>query len=107
MVAYINVDTGEYPRHIGDLQLLYPGITEENIPSVWMVVSYQEPPAINWEIQTAYEIPPIFENGNWIMQWAVRDLTEEEMKPKNNVYPYNGGSSVDLDKTPGSAPDVI
>lgn len=107
MVAYINSKTKEYPRYIGDLRLIDPNITEETIPFEWQPVPYQEPPSFDWKTQLAYEIEPIFENGQWIMQWAIRDLTEEEIKNRDVKYPYTGISPNNLNEAPGTAPNVI
>jgi len=86
MSIYLNLTTGEYPRHEGDIRLDYPEILESQTgdsfpcPSTYAPVAYIDPPSYDLKTQTPYELAPVLNNGAWIMQWAVRDLTEKELK---------------------------
>jgi hypothetical protein len=75
---------GEYPRHIGDVQIEHPTWTPgELLPEGWNQVT--ETP-FNLEVgenQTAYEAAPQEVDGSWRQVWAVRDLTEAEIERKN------------------------
>lgn len=72
MTAYINTQTLEYPRHIGDLVL--------DLNGQYAAVVYVESPAYDAKTQTAYEVAPEhLSDGSWRMVWVVRDLTPEEI----------------------------
>ena len=76
---FINTITKEYPRFIGDIQLLHPNATENDLPDGWALVvetpkpEYQEGKAI-------YEIAPKEVGGVWTQQWNVRDFNAEELE---------------------------
>jgi hypothetical protein len=85
MSAYIKLQTLEYPRYEGDIRLEYPNILESQTgssfpcPEAYAVVQPVDRPEINIDTQVAYELPPINNNGTWVMVWAVRNLTQEEL----------------------------
>jgi hypothetical protein len=107
MSAYINVNTMEYPRYIGDIQLINPEVTEETIPQNWQHVLYTEPPEYTHATQTAYELAPIQQNGNWTVQWAIRDLTQEELDARA-VFALGLKGAIQFNTdVAGSEPDVI
>jgi hypothetical protein len=82
MSAYLNLETGEYPRHIGDLYLLgYKD--EEELPEGWVQVVPTENPAPGVD-QKAIEVAPKLINGIWTQQWEVVDLTTEEIARRDN-----------------------
>ena len=72
---------GDYPRHIGDIQLDNPNWNgdQSNLPEGWKAVTPVEPPAI-LENQTAYEEAPKLIDGEYVQVWKVRDLTAKEVK---------------------------
>lgn len=70
-MAYINLDTLEYPRFQGDIDL--------NPSANWAEVEESEYPVIN-ENQLAYLSEPEEINGKWKVSWLIRDLTEQEVK---------------------------
>jgi hypothetical protein len=70
-MAYINIDTMEYPRFPGDIEL--------NPTANWQEVEETEIPAIE-DNQVAYQLTPENIGGKWKSVWTVRDLTEEEIK---------------------------
>jgi hypothetical protein len=77
-MAYINENTGEYPRFIGDLQLLNPTATPDNLPDEWAVVVSTPQPEYQ-EGKNIYEGEPVKIDGVWTQQWVVRDMTTEEL----------------------------
>lgn len=107
MSVYINTLTLEYPRHIGDIQLEHPEVTEKNIPQKWKLVVPIDAPSYNYETQTAYELSPIQQNGMWYMQWAVRDLTQNELDEIVARNLRRAGFSQSFNNVPGSVPNVI
>lgn len=82
-MAYINLDTMEYPRFIGDIEL--------NPNANWQEVENSEYPIVE-NGQFAYEETPQNINGVWKQVWAVRNLTENEVKKseieriKNKIF---------------------
>lgn len=114
MSTYINTKTGEYPRHIGDIQLARPDITVsvDRIPDDWKEVEYVAPPASDMydpENEVAYQLAPTLTNGSYKMQWAIRALTDEEKEQRKPVEPVilPTPDTTQLDSISGSAPDVI
>lgn len=98
MTAYINLDTGEYPRHPGDMAL------EPNCN--YASVNWVDAPDYNENTQVAYEGPPECVNGEWYMVWIVRDLTPEEITAREEAIAAKNPPSLDVN-VPGTAPDVI
>jgi|688.fasta_scaffold1033589_2 hypothetical protein len=82
---FINKITKEYPRFIGDIQILHPEATLENLPEDWILVATTPKPEYQ-EGKAIYEIAPEEINGYWTQQWNVRDFNAEEleMHRKNN-----------------------
>lgn len=107
MSAYINVNTFEYPRYIGDIQLEHPEVTEQTIPQEWQSVVYTKPPVYAPATQVVYELAPIQQSGNWTVQWAVRDLTQEELDARAAfALGLRGAVQFNTDIA-GSEPNVI
>jgi len=80
MTIYIKLSTGEYPRHQGDVRLEYPDMGDVFVlPETYAHVQSTEPPDHNRITQRAVETPPIEIDGQWVMQWLVRDATQEEL----------------------------
>jgi hypothetical protein len=70
MSLFIKTDTMEYPRYEGDIA---------NEPNAnWAEVERTTMPeyAVG---QASYELTPILVNNTWTQQWAIRDLTPEEL----------------------------
>jgi hypothetical protein len=81
-MIYINAE-GEYPRHIGDVQLAKKGWQEGDVlPKGWQAVVESERP-IAGENQIAYDSGPVEIDGVLTQGWTVRDLTSEEIERKN------------------------
>ena len=90
MTTFIQTETKEYPRYEGDIRLQFPDIPENltgdefPCPDIYAKVEWTDMPDYNRNLHFAYELPPIQENGIWKMQWAVRELTDEEKEYLEN-----------------------
>ena len=77
-MIYINA-AGEYPRHIGDVQLVKKGWAEgDTLPTGWQAVVETERTTAGTD-QLTYDSGPIDVDGVLSQGWAVRDLTAEEL----------------------------
>jgi hypothetical protein len=78
MSAYIKLSIGEYPRHIGDIQIDPAGMDD------YAHVEWVDRPEYNPETQRCDEGAPIKIDGvmksKWYMTWVVRDATPEEIE---------------------------
>lgn len=84
MSDYLNINTGQFPLHEGDIQLIHPGWTaDQPLPSTFAKVEWQDQPELG-KNQTAFAISPKEINGVWIRQWIIYDLTEEEIQEQQN-----------------------
>ena len=85
MSIYINTETGEYPRHIGDIYLDVPTFDGDvsNLPENWAPVVETEPPAVQ-EGERYFEVTPTLTNGIYTQTWDVRALTAQEIEHRNN-----------------------
>lgn len=80
---YFNTITKEYPRHMGDLQLL--GWQENTeLPEGWVEVTETQTPLIT-PGQTYDMIEPKLVDNIWITQFIVRDRTEEEIQKQKDL----------------------
>jgi len=79
-IAYINTLTLEYPRHIGDIELV-----NEADRNNFVAVEWADPPAFDSLTQIIYELPPINSDGTWYMQWGIRNATEEELAFRDSL----------------------
>jgi hypothetical protein len=81
-MIYINAE-GEYPRHIGDVQLAKKGFKEgDTLPTGWQLVVETEPPAAGTD-QLTYDSGPVDVDGVLSQGWTVRDLTTEELERRD------------------------
>jgi hypothetical protein len=75
---------GEYPRHIGDIQLEHnswqPG---DELPEGWKQVIETSMDIEVQENQLIYETMPEEIDGKWYQSWTVRDLTDQEIEYRN------------------------
>ena len=79
MTIYIKLSTGEYPRHQGDVRLEYPDMGDVFVlPETYAHVQRTPEPEVT-DTQRAVETQPIEIDGQWVMQWLVRDATQEEL----------------------------
>lgn len=76
-MRYFNTVTKEYPRHIGDLQLIYGNIDESQIPEEWVSVELDAEPEIG-KYQYLEAKEPEHSGTQWIQGWIVRDMNAEQ-----------------------------
>ena len=70
----------EYPRFIGDIQLMHPDYKDgDALPKGWEAVTMEEYPEV-LEGHTVEQLPVVKEGGVWIQKWAQRPLTEAELE---------------------------
>jgi hypothetical protein len=76
MTIYLNTNTGEYPRHQGDLELL-GWVAGEPLPADWVEIKYVEPPICGID-EIVEQAAPTLVNDEWKMTWQARILTADE-----------------------------
>jgi hypothetical protein len=77
-MLYINAQ-GEYPRHIGDIQLAKKGWADgDALPAGWLLVIETEQPPASTD-QLTYDSGPVDVDGVLSQGWTVRDLTAKEL----------------------------
>jgi hypothetical protein len=77
-MLYIN-SNNEYPRHIGDIQLVKAGFKDGDVlPTGWTQVEESERPAAGAD-KVSVEVAPVEVDGIMTQQWLVRDLTQAEL----------------------------
>ena len=77
-MLYINADN-EYPRHIGDIQLVKPSYKDgDTLPTGWVKVAESERPTAGNDQLTVEGFPEIVD-GVMTQTWTVRDLTKAEL----------------------------
>lgn len=94
MTAYIKLSTGEYPRHIGDIELDPAGMAD------YARVEWADPPSIDPATQRCAEGAPVLTENGWKMTWVTRDATPEELE-------YAEKTSKAPMSAPGSPPNVV
>jgi hypothetical protein len=102
MAAYINIITREYPFYPGDMELRFPNFDENNVHEDYAVVLQPDLPE-HTDTQKVDEIAPSLIDGVWTKQYAVIDLTQEEL----NMRTHSGRNSTQDLTQSGSAPNVI
>jgi len=81
-MLYINSEN-EYPRHIGDVQLVKAGFKDgDALPTGWVKVQESERPTAEAD-QVTIEGTPEDVDGVMTQTWIVRDLTKEELDRRN------------------------
>lgn len=81
-MIYINA-AGEYPRHIGDIQLVKKGWQEgDALPEGWQAVAEIDYP-IAKEGYIIFEDYPIEVEGVLTQNWQTRKMTPEEIERRN------------------------
>jgi hypothetical protein len=77
-MLYINPDN-EYPRHIGDVQLISPNFVEGNtLPVGWKEVTEVTRP-IPGKDKLSVEAFPVEVEGVMTQSWTVRKMTADEL----------------------------
>lgn len=80
IIAYINIQTLEYPLFLGTLRLQYPEMGEgDPNPALFAPVHAAQFPNINSQTQVVDELPPESVDGVWNQRLVVRDLTQQEL----------------------------
>lgn len=88
MPYFLNTQTMDFPVYEGDLKhqagiddsLLYPDYA---VPDGYAVVSILPIPTYDANTETAeWSHPPVLVDGQWVLQWAVRNMTAEELAEK-------------------------
>ena len=81
---YINLLTLEFTRYEGDIRLDHPEIGEEFVcPSTYAPVTVSPEPVIDSQNQKLQFGSPYENNGQWVVDLVVVDLTDEEKAMKN------------------------
>ena len=81
---YINLLTLEFPRYEGDIRLDHPEIGEEFVcPSTYAPVTVSPEPVIDSQNQKLQFGSPYENNGQWVVDLVVVDLTDEEKAMRN------------------------
>lgn len=81
-MIYINA-AGEYPRHIGDVQLVKGGWKEgDTLPEGWKAVVETARPVAGAD-QVAYDSGAVEIDGVLTQGWTIRDLTSEEIERRD------------------------
>jgi hypothetical protein len=79
---FIDAD-GNYPRFMGDVQLIQPSFQlGDSLPDGWLEVAETDRPTAG-DNQVVEPADPIELNGVWTQQWKVRNLTESEIEKRN------------------------
>lgn len=77
---FLNTETNEFPRYVGDLQLLYPEWKEGDIlPNPWVSVEYTDEPLPEPGYILDSVSPVLGEDNIWRLSWNFRELSEEEL----------------------------
>jgi hypothetical protein len=81
-MLYINAEN-EYPRHIGDVQLVLPGFKDgDTLPKGWVSVKESQTPIAGLN-QAVSEVAPADVEGVMTQQWLLRDLSKTEIDKRN------------------------
>ena len=81
-MLYINAEN-EYPRHIGDVQLVKAGFKDgDTLPTGWVKVEESERPTAGTNQVTVEGFPETIDDVV-TQSWTVRDLTQEELDRRN------------------------
>jgi len=83
-MRYINIITKEYPRHLGDLQLIYGAITEDEIPEEWAAAEIESEPEITIDQYLEIEEPKLID-GQWRQGWIIKDMTSEQKRLRDEI----------------------
>ena len=90
-MAYININTNEYPRYEGDILLIDPQWNSSlPLPNGWFVVNETSHPEYS-ETQTIKEGVPNLVDGEYYQNWIVIDLSEDQILQKNTPKPEESG----------------
>jgi len=81
-MIYISPEN-EYPRHIGDIQLVHPDFKEGDVlPQGWVQVSEAKRPTPSTD-EIVFEDFPVEVDGVMTQNWQVRPMTAEEIERRD------------------------
>lgn len=81
---YINLSTLAFPRYEGDIRLDHPEIGEEFVcPNTYAPVTVLPAPTIDSQNQKLQFGTPYENNGQWVVDLIVVNLSDEEKAIKN------------------------
>lgn len=81
-MIYISPE-GEYPRHIGDIQLEHRDFRDgDDLPEGWVAVAPAIPPTPG-EDEIAYEGFPVEIDGVMTQNWQIREMLTSEIERRD------------------------
>jgi hypothetical protein len=107
MSNYINIRTGEFPVHEGDIRLVHPEIGKEFMcPDGYAPVEEATPPI--FDEMTQRLLVTAQRNGDrWVMAWSIQQKSTEETEAlRLAIESYNNPTQQNISGS-GSEPDVI
>lgn len=85
-MAYINIETNEYPRYQGDIRLIHPEMGEEFIcPPCFVEVKEGPLPEVP-EGFTLIRKELVVVDGDYLQEWDIQEVPTETLE-KYNSYP--------------------
>lgn len=83
MSIYISPNN-EYPRYVGDIQVENPDFELGNeLPDGWKIVADVDFPDVSGDNLAEEQFPILDENNNYVRNFVVRPMTEDEIAAKN------------------------
>lgn len=80
-MPYLNINTNDYPRYDGDLELLGWKLGDP-LPEDWVEVIQDPTPVVAEDEIYVIQVPQLV-NGVWKATWLIRKMTAEEIELKN------------------------
>ena len=109
--TYINTKTLEYPRHQGDIRLVYPDMGEDFILPDDTFVEVEETPTPKVGTnEKLVELQPVLTDGKWVRQFMVQQMTQEEIDERDaylHILKYPNQQQRESLNQSGSVPNVI
>lgn len=76
---YINIETGDYPLSVAEIQELHPMTMMAQHLECYALVEPSDTPTYDADTQKPVEIEPVQVDGVWRQQWSVVPLSTEEL----------------------------
>lgn len=76
---YINIETGDYPLSVAEIQALHPLTMMAHHLECYALVEPSDTPPHDADTHKPVEVEPVQVEGVWRQQWSVVPLTEEEL----------------------------
>lgn len=77
MTIFYNIETGEYPRHEGDLKIV-GWVENTTLPENWVAVENTEMPKVDSTKKVIEGMPEQYEPGKYKQKWIIEDLSYDE-----------------------------